>query len=187
MEVTMFTLHTERLILRDFEPNDFDAFFATTNDPEYQQFYAEEEMTRPFWQKIFAHFVDGTTENPRTNYQLAICLPDGTLIGTCGVRLEDVANRQASFGCAMGRPFWGHGYATEACHTLFAFAFTQLDIHRIYANTKAKNSRACVLAEHLGMQREGILRQTQFFRGEWWDTAVYAILKNEWNPDAGKR
>lgn len=177
----MFMLQTDRLLLRDFQPNDFDPFFATTNDPEYQQFYAEDEMTRPSWQKIFANILEGTTAVPRTSYQLAICLPDETLIGTCGLRLEDVTNKQASFGCAIGRPYWGHGYATEACRSLFNFAFNQLDIHRIYAETKARNHRARALAEQLGMQLEGILRQTQFFRGTWWDTAVYAILKDEWS------
>jgi len=176
----MFQLTTERLVLRDFQPGDFDAFFATTDDPEYQQFYAEEEMTRPFWQQIFANILEGTAETPRTSYQLAICLPNGTLIGTCGVRLEDEANQQASFGCAIGRPFWGHGYATEASRALFGFAFSQLNMHRIYAETKAKNGRARALAKQLGMQLEGILRQTQFFRGEWWDTAVYSVLKQEW-------
>jgi RimJ/RimL family protein N-acetyltransferase len=181
----MFTRQTERLLLRDFQPDDFDSFFATTNDPEYQQFYAEEEVTRPFFQKIFTHILEGNTKTPRTSFQLAICLPDGTLIGTCGVRLEDVPNQQASFGCAIGRQFWGHGYATEACKSLFDFSFTQLNIHRIYADTKAKNGRARALAEHLGMQLEGILRQTQFFRRAWWDTAVYAIVKNEWEMGRG--
>lgn len=177
----MFQLTTERLVLRDFQPGDFDAFFATTDDPEYQQFYAEEEMTRPFWQQIFVNILEGTDETPRTSYQLAVCLRDGTLIGTCGVRLEDEANQQASFGCAIARPFWGHRYATEASRALFDFAFTQLNLHRIYADTKAKNTRARALAEHLGMQLDGILRQTQYFRGEWWDTAVYSILKTEWD------
>ena len=78
----MFSLQTERLLLRDFLPDDFDAFFATTNDPEYQQFYAEAEMTRPFFQKIFTHILEGTSETPRTSYQLATCLPEGTLLGT---------------------------------------------------------------------------------------------------------
>ena len=85
----------------------------------------------PFFRKIFSHILEGTTAVPRTSYQLAIYLPDNTLMGTCGVRLEDI--------------------------------------------------RARTLAEHLGMQLEGILRETQFFRGEWWDTAVYSILKNEWS------
>lgn len=177
----MFKIQTDRLLLRDFQPADFEAFFATTNDPEYRQFYAEEETTRPFWQQIFTQILEGTGDVPRTHYQLAVCLPDGTLMGTCGVRLEDVANQQASFGCAIGRPFWGKGYATEASRALFSFGFAQLNIHRIYAETKAKNQRARALAEHLGMQLEGILRQTQFFREQWWDTAVYAILQEEWH------
>ena len=177
----MVTLSTERLLLRDFQTDDFESFFATTATPEYRQFYTEEEMTRPFFYKIFSHILEGTTESPRTSYQLAVCLADNTLIGTCGVRLEDVAHQQASFGCAIGKPFWGRGYAAEASRALFDFGFRQLNIHRLYAETKAKNRRARALAEHLGMQLEGILRQTQFFHGEWWDTAVYAILHAEWD------
>ena len=176
----MFTLPSNRLLLRDFQPDDFEAFFATSNDPEYQQFYAEEETTRPFFQQIFTRILDGITAVPRTQYQLAVCLKDDTLIGTCGVRLEDMTHQQASFGCAIGRPYWGKGHATEAARKLFSYSFTNLPIHRIFAETNAENYRARALAEHLGMRLEGVLRHNKYFRDRWWDTAVYAILRNEW-------
>lgn len=183
METKMFSLQTNRLLLRDFQPDDFELFYATTNDPEYQQFYAKEETTRPFWQKIFSRILEGTTAVERTQYQLAICLPDSRLIGTCGVRLEDVTHQQASFGCAIGRPYWGHGYATEAAQELFDFGFSQLPVHRIYAETNAENHRARALAAHLGMRLEGILQHNKYFRDRWWDTAVYAILRGEWEAN----
>lgn len=172
----MFVLETERLVLRDFLEDDFDAFYATSNDPEYQQFYAEHETTRDFWQTIFDRILAGTAVSDRRMYQLAICLPAGELIGTCGLRIEQPEHQQASFGCAIARDHWGKGYAYEACRRLFDFGFTSLPIHRVYAETISENWRARMLAERLGMQLEGELRHNRFFRGRWWNTAVYAVI-----------
>jgi RimJ/RimL family protein N-acetyltransferase len=50
----MPTIATTRLTLRDFAPDDFDAFFATSNDPEYRRFYSERKTTRAFWGQGYA-------------------------------------------------------------------------------------------------------------------------------------
>ncbi|MEJ2208482.1 MAG: GNAT family N-acetyltransferase [Anaerolineae bacterium] len=176
----MFTLETERLVLRDFVPGDFDAFYATTQDPEYRRFYAEAEMTRAFWRDLLDRIIAGAAASPRTAYQLAICLPGGELIGTCGVRLESAEQRQASFGCAIARAHWGRGYALEASRRIIDYGFANLPIHRLYAEVIAENSRARALAERLGLRLEGELRHTRYFRGRWWNTAIYGILEGEW-------
>ncbi len=173
-------LKTDRLVLRDFEPGDFRAFYGTSNDPEYRQFYSEQETTESFWQEIFERILSGTKAPKRTSYQLAVCLNTGELAGTVGVRIESRDNRQASYGCAIARAHWGKGLAYEASHRLLDYGFSALPIHRIYAETNGENKRARLLAEHLGMRLEGELRQNRFFRGRWWDTAIYAILKDEW-------
>lgn len=183
----MLTLEIERLILRDFSPDDFEAFYATSNDPEYRRFYSAREMTRAAWQDIFDRILSSAKTPNRTKYQLAICLKTGELVGTCGVRIEDPDHQQASFGCAIGRPHWGKGLAYEASRHLFDFSFSSLPIHRIYAETISENTRARALAEHLGMRLEAEFRQHRFFRGRWWDTVIYAILKDEWNTGDARR
>ena len=90
--------------------------------------------------------------------------------------MEDREHRQASLGCAIARPYWGNGYALEAARSLVDFGFRTLPIHRLYAETNAENRAARDLAERLGMRLEGVLRHTKFFRGRWWDTAIYALL-----------
>lgn len=177
----MLKIETDRLLLRDFQPDDFEALFAAVQDPDYQQFYAEEETTREFWEALFARMLASAAAEDRQVYQLAICLPKGELIGTCGLRLEDNKNQQASFGCAIGRPYWGKGYASEASRAILDFGFTHLPIHRAYAETNRENTRARQLAERMGTRLEGILREHRHFRGRWWDTAIYAILKDEWH------
>jgi [ribosomal protein S5]-alanine N-acetyltransferase len=176
----MFTLRTDRLLLRDFTPEDFEPFYATTTDAEYRAFYPEHEMTREHWQEIFKRILPPTGTTLRTGYQLAVCLGDGALIGTCGVRIEDLTHQQASFGCAIAKDYWGGGYAYEASKHLFDFGFASLPIHRIYAETNCENPRSRALAERLGMRLEGELRQTRYFNNRWWDTAIYAVLKDEW-------
>jgi [ribosomal protein S5]-alanine N-acetyltransferase len=177
----MLPLETGRLVLRDFNPDDYEAFFATANDPEYQKYYSEQETTREFWQDLFARILSGAKPTARTKYQLAICLPEGELIGTCGVRLEDIDNQQASFGCAISRKYWGKGYAYEAACSILSFGFSSLPVHRIYAETISENSTARALAERLGMRLEAVLKDTKYFRGRWWDSVIYAVLNEEWD------
>lgn len=180
----MLTLETERLILRDFWPEDFEAFYATSNNPEYQRFYSERETTRSFWRDIFDRILSAAEASDRTNHQLAICLKTGELIGTCGVRIEVPNHQQASFGCAIARDYWGKGFAYEASRRIIGFGFSSLPIHRIYAETISENVRARALAERLGMRLEGELRHHRLFRGRWWNTVIYAVLRDEWNPSS---
>lgn len=176
----MLTIETDRLVLRDFRLEDFEAFYETSQDPEYKQFYSEKETTRQFWKTIFDSILVSAEAEERLKFQMAICLKSGEIIGTCGVRIEDLENQQASFGCAVGRPFWGKGLAYEASQRIIDYGFAELPVHRIYAETNSENTRARVLAEHLGMRLEGELRQNRFFRGRWWNTVIYAVLKDEW-------
>ena len=180
----MLTLETEKLILRDFRADDFEAFYATSNAPEYQKFYSEREMTRAFWRDIFDRILSSAEAPDRTKYQLALCLQTGELIGTCGVRIEVPDHRQASFGCAIDCAYWGKGFAYEASRHIIDFGFSSLCIHRIYTETISENTRARALVERLGMRLEGELRHHKFFHGRWWDTIIYAVLKDEWSPGA---
>ena len=166
--------------MRDFNPADFAAFYDTANDPEYQKFYPRRETTEEFWRQIFDRILTGTAVPERKVYQLAICLPDGELIGTCGVRSEAPEQQQASFGCAIARPYWGQGFAYEASRRIIDFAFSSLPVQRIYAETISENVKARALAERLGMQFEGELKENRFFRGRWWNTVIYAVLQDDW-------
>jgi RimJ/RimL family protein N-acetyltransferase len=176
----MFSLKTDRLVLRDFRPDDFEAFYATSTDPEYGRFYPERELAEAHWRQIFERILPPADRRERRTYQLALCLLDGTLIGTCGVRLEDVEHRQASFGCAIASRYWGKGLAYEGSHRVIEFGFSSLGIERLYAETISANRGARALAERLGMRLEGEFRHHRFFRNRWWNTAIYAVLREEW-------
>ena len=60
------------------------------------------------------------------------------------------------------------------------FGFRELVLRRISAWCIAENTASARVLERLGFRQEGRLRQNQYFKGQWWDTMLYAILAEEW-------
>ena len=76
----------------------------------------------------------------------------------------------------------GHGYATEALRTVISLLFTEHDVHRISADCDTRNDRSISLLERVGTRREAHHHKSAWWKGEWTDEYVYAILAEEW-PD----
>ncbi len=176
----MFQLETQHLILRDMQPADEAAFVAISQESKYQRFYSESDCAPDKYRQLTKLFIEQANEHPRTAYQLAIeYKATGKFIGTVCLRLE--ANNQASMGCGMSREYQGHGLINEAAHALLDFGFRTLAVHRVYAETISQNRAAIRLCKALGMRQEGYFREHRFFKDQWWDTVVLAILQSEWH------
>ncbi|MCK8071525.1 GNAT family protein [Vibrio sp. 1CM23M] len=175
----MFKLETDRLILRDMSIEDECAFVAMSQDVKYQRFYDENDCEPNKYRELTQLFVEQSLVVPRQSFQLAVESKDsGKFIGTVCLRLE--GNRQASMGCAFSRETQGKGLSIEASEALANFGFSELGIHRIYAETISKNLAAIKLCQSLGMKEEARFENHRFFKGQWWDTVVLAALHSDW-------
>ncbi len=120
-------------------------------------------------------------QDPRLKFQLAIVLPaTGQLIGNAGIRIKTAGGHEADIGYELDAQHWGRGYASEAARALVQFGFEQLRLHRISAHCLAENVASARVLEKLGMRLEGRLRDSEHFKGRYWDTLHFAILDNEW-------
>ena len=70
-------------------------------------------------------------------------------------------------------------YGRSATTRLLELCFETLGGHRVFAQLDARNEASARLCEILGMRQEALLRQTEVAQGEWTDTAVYAILEQD--------
>lgn len=172
-------LVTNRLILRDFTSEDQAAYLAFTADKKYQRFYSEEDCSTEKAEYLLSQFVSEPKLTFRKGYNLAIIdKQTNTLIGVCGVRIQD--SQQGSVGCGLNRHHHASGLAHEAVTCLFDFAFTQLKLHRLYAETITDNKAAIKLCKSVGMREEAKLIENRYFKQTWWSTSILAILKKEW-------
>ena len=108
------------------------------------------------------------------------------LIGDIAVRVDADEPRQATVGFTLAADAQGHGYATEALRTVISLLFTQYSVHRICADCDTRNHRSVALLERIGMRREAHHHKSAWWKGEWTDEYVYALLAEEW-PDETTR
>ncbi len=174
-------IETPRLTLREFVVGDWPAVLAYQSDPRYLRLYAWTARTEADVRAFVAGFVASQAVEPRLKYQLAITLRDGAeLIGNCGIRLAEPGARIGDLGYEVSPDHWGRGYATEAAQAMIDFGFGDLGLHRVWGECVPENAASRRVMEKLGMRLEGRLRQTQRYKGRWWDSLVYGMLQEEW-------
>jgi RimJ/RimL family protein N-acetyltransferase len=86
-------------------------------------------------------------------------------------------------GLAIGnRANWGKGFGYEATQLALAFAFNELNLHRVQVTVFSYNERSVSLVEKLGFQREGVYREFLQRDGRRHDMVLYGLLRHEWKP-----
>jgi RimJ/RimL family protein N-acetyltransferase len=174
-------LTTKRLLLREFEEEDWQAVLVYQSDPRYLRYYPWTHRSEQDVRAFVRTFIARREEEPRTKFQFALTLaPHGQLIGNAGIRMSTPDASEADLGYELDPRYWGRGYATEAASVLLAFGFRELKLHRVWAECIAENTASAHVLEKIGMQQEGRLRENVWMKDRWWDTLVYAILEHEW-------
>ena len=102
------------------------------------------------------------------------------LIGDCGIHPVASDRRQVEIGVTIDPQFQKMGYATEAIHSLLDFLFKQTDTHRASASIDPRNEPSIRLFEKLRFWKEAHLVESLWFKDEWVDDLIMAILRKEW-------
>ncbi|NTF40339.1 acetyltransferase [Rhizobium sp. AC27/96] len=173
---------TERLILRRFVPEDFEAYRAYRSLPEIYRFLYRDPPTLAVMKERFdARLNSSFCEDGDALLCAAIRREDGALLGDVSLKLASKAALQAEVGYTFNPAYAGKGYATEATGAIITLGFEKFGFHRIFARLDAKNAGSVGVVERLGLRREAHLIQNDRFNGIWGDEYVYAVLRQEWS------
>ncbi|WP_019544465.1 GNAT family N-acetyltransferase [Streptomyces sulphureus] len=110
---------------------------------------------------------------------------DGELRGGVLFRTMDVAQGTAEAGCWLEPSAVGRGLVTKAARVLIDWAVEKRGIHRVEWLASAENQPSIAVARRLGMQRDGVLRESILHRGKRADTEVWSVLAPEWRARHG--
>jgi RimJ/RimL family protein N-acetyltransferase len=120
-----------------------------------------------------------------TGAAFAVTLREGgALIGACDLTISP-RFRHAEMGYWIAAEHWNCGYATEAAGAVLAYAFGDLDLHRVHAHHLSRNASSGRVMLKLGMTHEGRLREHILRWERFEDVEVYGILREEWNARGG--
>lgn len=176
----MKTIETERLILREWTPEDASAMFE----------YAKSPLVGPAAGWKPHRTIEDTTEYLRFAIEQdetwAVTLkPDGQPIGSVGLHATGV-DTVRELGYVLHPEFWGKGIITEASRAVIDFGFGELGLDAIRITHKAANRRSKRVIQKCGFRYDGILRaDAKDIDGNLIDRCAYSMTRAEW--EAGPR
>ena len=180
----MIQLVTERLVLQDYQAEDFTAYFQLKSHGETMrylqdiQLYCAEEA-----QADFAHVLQDKLAEKRKYYFFNLLLKDAMApIGSMGytVEQESPVGKFVHAGYFMYPEFWGKGYGTESFRRLLEFAFCEQNVYRLSTGCLKENIGSERIMQKCGLVQEAEKPAWQWHDGQLKTRVEYRLLRPEW-------
>jgi RimJ/RimL family protein N-acetyltransferase len=178
----MRPLESERLLLRPFTRDDFEALFAMQSRSDVTRYLywgpRDEDEVRAALEKKIA---GSKLRRDGDSLSFAVVLKGSSdVIGEGSLFLVSAEHHQGEIGFVFHPDHHGHGYATETAQLLLQLAFEGYRLHRVIGRLEQRNVASMRVLERLGMRQEAHFVQNEFVKGEWQSEIVYALLEHEW-------
>jgi RimJ/RimL family protein N-acetyltransferase len=177
---------TDRLILRLMKASDVDDIHAYQSLEDVCRYLLFDPRTREeVAEKVAQHAASTRLADKGDYLQLALELPatedtPARVIGDSYFTITNPEQDGGEIGWTMHPDFMGKGYAREAASAVLDLAFGEMGLHRVVAQLDPRNDASIALCRSLGMRHEAHFVKDLWFRGEWADTGMFAILSDEW-------
>ena len=172
-------METERLILREYLPEDFCPLYALLSDPITMAHYP-----KPYNEDGTRRWLAWSMDNYKTyGFGLwAVELKEtGAFIGDCGITMQCIDGETLpEIGYHIQRDHWRKGYGSEAARAVRDWFFTHTSHPAVYSYMTVENIASWSTAASVGMKR--IKRYTDGDEALF----VYAISRAEWADLKGR-
>ena len=163
---------TDRLILREFEPQDAPYLYALNSNPDVLRYTGD----APFASTSAAKsFIDDYDHYHRHGFgRWAVTLKsDRKFIGYSGLH-RDQATGEVDLGFRFFADYWSMGYATEAGRAALGLGFEEFGLDRIIGRSMRENRASIAVLQKVGMEFCEVREES----GVLW--LVYDIDRSRW-------
>ena len=180
----MLYLETERLILRDFQQEDFESYFRLKSDPKTMYYLQDIQLhSREEAQEDFREVLADRDSSDRKFFFFHMEKKDThEQVGSIGytVTANTPVGKIVNMGYFTYPAFWGSGYTTEALKAVLEYCFTRDNVYRVSTGCLANN----VGSERV-MRKCGLIKEAEHVDYEWHDGEMktrleYRLLRREW-------
>lgn len=163
--------------LRELRESDSNSFFKWINDPALLRLNSSYSPTSFAQHKAWFSSVGQKSDMRIFTIQNENSEP----VGSCSLRNLDWVHRSAELQIRIGEACSrGKGLGRQAVSELLSFGFDDLNLNRIFLNVFRSNARARAVYEKSGFIVEGTLRHAYFIGGNWEDSILMSILRQEY-------
>jgi ribosomal-protein-alanine N-acetyltransferase len=146
------TLHTDRLVLRAWRPEDREPFAALNADPAVME-HLRSTMTRAQSDE-FVDRIEACWAERGWGLWAVEVVGGAPFVGYVGLWPADqVSGDPCEVGWRLAKEHWGHGYAPEAAREALRFGFEEVGLDHIVSFTIPRNERSWKVMEKIGLRR----------------------------------
>ena len=144
-------IETERLILREFNINDYKDVYEFGSNVEVHRYTGDKiieslnsakELIKNVWHKDYNKYGYGRWA--------VIYKPENKIIGFAGLKYLPEFN-ESDIGFRFLPEYWGKGLASEVSNEIIKYGFEKLGLNKIIGIALAKNIGSCKVLEKIGL------------------------------------
>ncbi|WP_338751506.1 spermidine N1-acetyltransferase [Bacillus sp. FJAT-52991] len=105
---------------------------------------------------------------------------DGDMLGLVELVEIDYIHRRSEFQIIIHPQHQGHGYSIKATELAMYYAFSVLNMHKLYLIVDKVNEKAIHVYEKVGFQIEGELKDEFFVDGHYHDAIRMCMFQDEY-------
>jgi len=177
-------LHTERLVLREFQKSDAQAVFNAFSQDIVTRYHNLEtmqsiEQAKKLMQVRASLFEKGLG----VRWALALKDQQDVAIGSCGYYAANKAFHSIEIGYDLHPDHWGRGLMQEALTAVINLGFGDaffFRLNRIEALTYLEHKASIALLKRLGFQQEGVRREYGYWKNQFHDLCGFSLLRRDW-------
>jgi RimJ/RimL family protein N-acetyltransferase len=166
---------SERLVLRDYRPEDLPLYIELSADPEVMRYLGGPRLAE-YCERELAAISSEYAETGRG--MLAVERKEnGAFLGICGLSVERWYPDDLQIGWRFFQPSWGKGYATEAALVWRDHAFHH-GATRLISISDVPNTRSHKVMQRLGMGLDHTATLSD--DRETFEAHVYVLTRRNW-------
>jgi ribosomal-protein-serine acetyltransferase len=171
----------EMIVLRQLQPEDAPVLFNQLNSSRkslrrflpWVDYNTNQEHSLRFIEMMLRKADDQDAIAFGIWYQQQLC-------GVMDLHCWDHQLQKAEIGYWLGETYRGKGIAVNSCKALISFCFESLKLNKLEIRFVLQNEQSAQIPIRLGFSKEGILRHSAKLHGQYVDTVVMGMLKQDW-------
>lgn len=170
-----------RLMLREYQKEDLEYIREWVNDRETVR-NLDDIFIYPHTVSMTEEYLNKILENKLEDEKHFVIadVEKGEYMGQVSLMRLDWRNRAALLGIVIAKKEnRNRGYGREAVNPVLDFAFNQMNLHRVELHCREYNSAGYHTYLRCGFKEEGRKRKNYYIDGNYTDTIIMSILRDE--------
>lgn len=170
------TLKGQNIHLRALEPEDLDFLYEIENN---ESIWKVSNTQTPYSKWVLKNYLENAHLDIYEAKQLRLVIvlsETNETVGCIDMFDFDAKNSRAGIGIIISENYRNQGIGKETLQLISNYAFTNLNLHQLFANITVNNEASLLLFSNFGFQKIGIKKDWNNIKGAFVDEALFQFI-----------